>query len=159
MSSTSRGVTVPDEVDRETPGERGGTTKGVGNYADVNGIHLYYEIHGSGRPVILLHGGLASGATFGPNLSALAQGHQVVVPDLQGHGRTSDIDRPLTAELMAGDIAALIKHLKLGRVDLVGYSLGGGVGFFTALRHPALLRQVRVVSTKPRPTPTLPHMA
>ena len=116
-------------------------------YADVNGIKLYYETHGTGRPLILLHGGLASGDTFGPNLSALAAGRQVITVDLQGHGRTADIDRPLNAELMAGDIAALIKHLKLDRPDVMGYSLGGGVAFFVALRHPELVGKLVLVST------------
>ena len=133
-------------------------TKGAGRYADVNGIKLYYEIHGTGRPLILLHGGLASNETFGPNLPALAEGHQVIAVDLQGHGRTADIDRPLTAELMAGDIAALIKHLKLGQVDLVGYSLGGGVAFFTALRHPELVRKLVIVSTNLKRNAIYPEM-
>lgn len=122
----------------------------TGQYADVNGIRLYYEIHGSGSPVILLHGGLGSGEMFGPTLPALAAGRQVITVDLQGHGRTADIDRPITAELMAGDIAALIRHLDLGRVDLVGYSLGGGVAFFVALRHPDLVRKLVLVSTNIR---------
>ena len=105
------------------------TTAGHGNgrYAAVNGINLYYEIHGTGRPLILLHGGLASGEMFGPTLPTLADRHQVIVVDLQGHGRTADIDRPLDVRLMADDIAALIDHLGLDTPDLVGYSLGGWV--------------------------------
>jgi pimeloyl-ACP methyl ester carboxylesterase len=75
--------------------DRTGAAGGVGAYAEVNGINLYYETHGTGRPLILLHGGLMSGETFGPVLPALAQDHQVVVVDLQGHGRTADIDRPI----------------------------------------------------------------
>src|SRR5256712_7782244 len=118
-----------------------------GAYADVNGIKLYYETHGAGRPLILLHGGLGSGAMFGPNLEALAKGHRVIAVDLQGHGRTADIDRPLRTELMAGDIAALIKHLKLDRPDIMGDSLGGGVALLTALRHPELVGKLVVVST------------
>jgi pimeloyl-ACP methyl ester carboxylesterase len=92
-----------------------GTTAapGDGRYAEVNGINLYFETHGAGRPMILLHGGLASGETFGPTLPALAERHQVLVVDLQGHGRTADIDRPLDVRLMADDIAALIDHLGL----------------------------------------------
>ena len=111
-------------------------TKGTGQYADVNGINLYFETHGSGRPLILIHGGLASGEMFGPVIPALAAGHQVIAPDLQGHGRTADIDRPIDIKLMADDIAALIDHLGLDKPDLVGYSLGGGVAFFTAVKYP-----------------------
>ena len=111
-------------------------TGATGTYADVNGINIYYETHGTGRPLVLLHGGLGSGEMFAPILPALAARHQVIVPDLQAHGRTADIDRPLDIKLMADDIAALIDHLGLDRPDVVGYSLGGGVAFFTAVRHP-----------------------
>jgi pimeloyl-ACP methyl ester carboxylesterase len=121
-----------------------------GRYADVNGIRLYYEIHGAGHPLILLHGGLGAISMFGPNLETLAKHFQVVGVDLQAHGRTADIDRPLNVELMAEDIAALIKHLSLDRPDLVGYSLGGGVAFFTAVRHPELVRKLVLVSTNIR---------
>src|SRR2546425_1301793 len=128
-------------------GPWGGATKGVGHYADVNGLHLYYEVAGRGRPLILLHGGLGALEMFGPNLAALAKGRQVIAVDLQGHGRTADIDRPLSAELMAGDIAALIKHLKLERPDLMGFSLGGGVALLMAIRHPELVGRLVIVST------------
>src|SRR5437870_3075299 len=121
--------------------------KGTGQYAEVNGIQLYYETHGTGRPLILLHGGLGSIEMFGSNLPALAKSRQVIAVDLQGHGRTADIDRPLSTELMAGDIAALIKHLKLERPDLMGYSLGGGVALLVAIRHPELVGKLVVVST------------
>jgi pimeloyl-ACP methyl ester carboxylesterase len=110
--------------------------KGTGQYAEVNGINLYYETRGSGRPLILLHGGLGSGEMFGPILPTLAENHQVIAVDLQGHGRTADIDRPLDIRVMADDIAALIDHLGLEKADLVGYSLGGGVAFFTAVKNP-----------------------
>jgi pimeloyl-ACP methyl ester carboxylesterase len=145
MSSTSRGVTLPNE-EREAQGEWGGKA-GEGHYADVNGIKLYYEIHGTGYPLILLHGGLGATSMFGPNLPALAKGRQVIAADLQAHGRTADIDRPISPELMAEDIAALIKHLKLDRPDVMGYSLGGGVAFFVALRHPELVGKLVLVST------------
>src|SRR5437868_12816746 len=105
-------------------------------YAEVNGINLYYETHGSGRPLILLHGGLMSGEMFGPVLPLLAERHQVITVDLQGHGRTADIDRPIDFRLMADDIAALITYLGLDRADLVGYSLGGGVALLTAAKYP-----------------------
>src|SRR3982750_922822 len=104
------------------------TDSTAGQYADVNGIRLYYETHGDGRPLILLHGGLGSGEMFGPVTPALAgAGYQVIVPDLQGHGRTADIDRPTDVRLMADDIAALIRHLGLEKADVLGASLGGGV--------------------------------
>jgi len=120
--------------------------KGAGQYAEVNGINLYYEVHGAGRPLILLHGGLMSGETFGPVLPLLAERHQVVVVDLQGHGRTADIDRPIDTRLMADDIAALIDHLGLDQADLVGYSLGAGVALHTAARYPEKVRRLVVVS-------------
>jgi pimeloyl-ACP methyl ester carboxylesterase len=111
-------------------------TRGTGEYAEVNGVNLYYETHGTGPAMILLHGGLGSGEMFDPILPQLADGHQVVTVDLQGHGRTADVDRPLDVRLMADDIGALIDHLGLDRPDVVGYSLGGGVALLTALKHP-----------------------
>ena len=116
-------------------------------YADVNGIKLYYQTYGTGRPLILLHGGLGAIEMFGENIAALAKGRQVIGVDLQGHGRTADIDRPLRTDLMADDIAALIKQLKLDRPDITGYSLGGGVAVFTAIRHPELVGKLVVIST------------
>ena len=128
MGSAERSTTVTTEWTTQT--------KGTGNYADVNGINLYYETHGSGRPLILLHGGLGSGEMFGPIIPALAANHQVIAVDLQGHGRTADIDRPIDVRLMADDIGALIDNLGLDKPDVVGYSLGGGVAFFTAVKYP-----------------------
>ena len=116
--------------------------KGAGKYADVNDLHMYYETHGTGRPLVLLHGGLMSGETFGPVLSMLAERHQVIVPDQQGHGRTADIDRPIDVRLMAGDIAALIEHLELDKPDVVGYSMGGGVAMQLAFQHPDKIRKL-----------------
>jgi pimeloyl-ACP methyl ester carboxylesterase len=124
--------------------------KGTGAYAEVHGVNFYYEVHGSGRPLILLHGGLGSGEMFGPILPALAANHQVIAVDLQGHGRTADVDRPLDLDSMADDIAALIGHLGLEEPDVMGYSLGGGVAFHTAFRHPALVRRLVVVSAHMR---------
>jgi len=132
--------------------------KGTGQYAEVNGINLYYEIHGKGRPLILLHGGLGSGEMFEPVLPLLAERHQVVTVDLQGHGRTADIDRPLDARMMAGDIAALIDHLGLAIPDVVGYSLGGGVAFQTAAKYPAKVRRLVMVSANIRPDAIYPEM-
>jgi pimeloyl-ACP methyl ester carboxylesterase len=125
-------------------------TKGIGAYAKVNGLDLYYETHGEGRPMILLHGGLGSGEMFGPILSTLAEKHQVIAPDLQGHGRTADIERPIDVRLMADDIAALIDHLGLDKPDLVGYSLGGGVAFFTAVKYPEKVGKLVMASANIR---------
>jgi pimeloyl-ACP methyl ester carboxylesterase len=134
------------------------STIGNGQYADVNGINLYYETHGAGRPLVLLHGGLGSGEMFGPTLPTLAEHHQVIAPDLQGHGRTGDIDRPLDVKLMADDIAALIRHLGLDRPDLVGYSLGGGVALFTARKYPEFVRKLVVVSAHAKRDAVYPDM-
>src|SRR5438067_3965003 len=124
--------------------------KGAGQYAAVNGIKLYYETHGAGRPLILLHGGLGSGEMFGPVLPQLAERHQVVAVDPQGHGRTADIDRPIDVRLMANDIAALIDHLELASPDMVGYSLGGGVALQTAVKYPKKIRKLVAVSANIR---------
>jgi pimeloyl-ACP methyl ester carboxylesterase len=123
---------------------------GVGQYAEVNGINLYYETHGTGHPLILLHGGLGSGEMFGPVLPALAARHQVIAVDLQGHGRTADVDRPLDLGTMGDDIAALIDHLGLDRPDLVGYSLGGGVALRAAVAHPEKLGRLVAASAHVR---------
>ena len=118
-----------------------------GAYAPVNGLNLYYESHGSGRPLLLLHGGFGQTGMFGDVLPLLARDRRVIAVDLQGHGRTADIDRPLRLELMAEDIAALITHLHLERADIMGYSLGGAVALRTAIQHPEVVRKRVVVST------------
>ena len=116
---------------------------GIGEYADVNGINLYYETRGDGRPVILLHGGLMSGEMFRPILPALTERHQVVAVDLQGHGRTADTDRPIDIQLMADNIVALIDHLGLEKPAVAGYSLGGSIALFTAVKYPEGVQQTR----------------
>jgi pimeloyl-ACP methyl ester carboxylesterase len=131
---------------------------GNGDYAEVNGINLYYERRGSGRPLILLHGGLGSGEMFGPVLGQLATAHEVITVDLQGHGRTADIDRPITLAHMAADIAALIDHLALDRPDVVGYSLGGGVAMQTAADYPAKVRKLVMASVYLTPDAVYPEL-
>src|SRR5438046_4573231 len=138
--------------------DRTTATKGTGKYAEVNGINLYYEIHGAGRPLILLHGGLGSSEMFGPVIPQLAQSHQVIAPDLQGHGRTADIDRPIDVKLMADDIAALIDQLGLEKPDIVGYSLGGGVALHTAAKYPAKVRRLVAAAANIRPDAIYPEM-
>ena len=132
--------------------------RGTGHYVEVNGLNLYFETHGAGRPLILLHGGLGSGEMFGPILPALAERHQIIAPDLQGHGRTADIDRPIDIRLMADDIAALIEHLGLDEPDVVGYSLGGGVALQTAIKYPAMVRRQVVASANIRRDAIYPEM-
>ena len=116
-------------------------------YAPVNGLDLYYEIHGTGRPLILLHGGFGSTGMFETLLPALAAVRQVVAVDLQGHGRTADIERPLRNESMADDVAALLAHLGLASARVMGYSFGGAVALQTAIRHPEVVDRLIVVST------------
>jgi pimeloyl-ACP methyl ester carboxylesterase len=118
-----------------------------GSYASVNGLNMYYEIHGAGESLFLLHGGVGASEMFGPVLPGLAKRRQVITVHLQAHGRTVDIDRPLRFELMADDIAALLKHLGIERADIMGYSLGGGVALQTAIRHPNVVRKLVFIST------------
>src|SRR4051794_38073212 len=117
-----------------------------GNYASVNGLNIYYEVHGSGKPLIMVHGGLGTVDMFAQLLPALAQTRQVIAVELQGHGHTADIGRPLSFELMADDVAALVKHLGLRNTDVFGYSMGGGVALQTAIRHPDVVRKLVVAS-------------
>jgi pimeloyl-ACP methyl ester carboxylesterase len=127
-------------------------------YADVNGLHMYYETHGTGRPMVLLHGGLGSGEMFGPVVDTFAEHHTVILPDLQGHGRTADIDRALDVRTMGGDIVALIDHLGLERPDVVGYSLGGGVAFQTAFQAPEKIGKLVAASANIRRAAIYPEM-
>ncbi len=114
--------------------------------ARVNGIELAYQVHGRGRPLVLLHGGFGSAEMFGPNLAALAAGRQVIGMDLQSHGRTPVADRPMRFETMADDVAALIAFLGHAQADVMGFSFGGGVALRTAIQHPAVVRRLVVVS-------------
>ena len=118
-----------------------------GQYATVNGLTMYYELHGTGQPVVLLPGGFATiDLSFGPLLPVLTQMRQAIAVELQGHGHTADIERPLHYELLADDIAALLTHLGLAPADLFGFSLGGGVALQTAIRHPEVVRKLVVAS-------------
>lgn len=115
-------------------------------YADVNGQHVFYSVHGAGKPLVLLHGGIDPDS-FGANRDELARGRQVIAVHLQGHGRTPDSDRPLSPEALSDDVAALIRHLELGTADVMGYSLGAGVALQTALRHPDVVDRLVFVSS------------
>jgi pimeloyl-ACP methyl ester carboxylesterase len=113
-------------------------------YAPVNGLQMYYEIHGSGGvPLLLLHGGLFDiDLQFGELLPDLAASRRVIAADFQGHGRTNDIDRPLTCADLASDVVGLLQHLKVPQADLFGFSVGGGVALHLAIRHPELVRKL-----------------
>ncbi len=133
-------------------------TPGTGAYVEVNGLNLYYETHGAGSPLVLLHGGLGSGEMFEVILPILSERYLVITPDLQGHGRTADIDRPLDVTLMADDIAALIDHLGLDRPEVMGFSLGGGVALQTAIKYPSRVGRAVVVSANIRRSAIYPEM-
>jgi pimeloyl-ACP methyl ester carboxylesterase len=115
-------------------------------YAPVGELSMYYEIHGEGRPLILLHGAYMTVDMFGPLLAGLARSRQVIAVEQQGHGRTADVDRPLTYEQMADDTAGLIRHLEVEHADVFGYSMGGGIALQLAIRHPGLVRRLVVAS-------------
>lgn len=122
------------------------TTAPKTGYAPVNGLKMYYEIHGAGEPLILLHGGFGLTEMLGEVLAQLAARRQVIAADLQGHGRTADIDRPLRLEHLGDDIAALIAHLGFERADVMGYSLGGSSALRAAIQHPDRVRKLVLVS-------------
>lgn len=135
------------EVTIETPQTGIENTAPQTGHVSVNGLDMFYEIHGTGKPLVLLHGGFGAAQMFGEVLPLLAEGRQVIAVDLQAHGRTADIDRPLSYEAMASDIAGLIERLGLGKADIMGYSLGGGVALRTAIQHPEVVDKLVVVST------------
>ena len=115
-------------------------------HIEVNGVNYYYEIHGEGEPLLLLHGGLGSIDMFGPNLPILAETRQVIGVDLQGHGRTTLGNRPISLIDMGDDMAAILKQLGYKQVDVMGYSMGAGVAFRLAVQHPEIVRRLALVS-------------
>jgi pimeloyl-ACP methyl ester carboxylesterase len=112
----------------------------------VNGVNYYYAVYGTGEPLLLLHGGLGQIEMFGPNLTRLAQNRQVIGVDLQGHGRTPLGDREISLVDMGNDMAGVLKKLGYDKVDVLGYSMGGGVAFQFAAQHPAMVRRLALVS-------------
>ena len=115
-------------------------------HVPVNGVNYYYEIHGQGEPLLLLHGGLGSIDMFRPVLPTLAKGRRLIAVDLQGHGRTTLGERPISLVDMGDDMAAILKKLGIAQVDAFGYSLGGGVAFRLAVQHPQMVRRLALVS-------------
>ena len=132
--------------------------KPAGQYAEIGGLKLYYQQHGptqpkeaqkdtKTRPLLVLHGGFMTIEAMGPILPALAAGRPVIAVDLEGHGRTRDLDRPLSLDQMAADVAALVKKLGLEKVDVLGFSMGGGVALRIAAAEPALVAKLVVISS------------
>lgn len=119
----------------------------VTGYAPVNGLKMYYEIHGQGEPVVLLHGSyMAIPSNWQEMIAALAKSRRVIAVEMQGHGRTADINRDFSYDNLADDIAAMLDYLKVGKADLIGYSMGGGVAMNMAIRHPQNVRKVVSIS-------------
>jgi pimeloyl-ACP methyl ester carboxylesterase len=115
-------------------------------YAPVNGLTMYYEIHGTGQPLVVLHGSFMTIELMGKLIPALARSRQVIAVEFQGHGHTADTDRPITYENLADDTAALLRHLGIAQADVYGFSLGGGVALQVAIRHPEVVRKIVSVS-------------
>jgi pimeloyl-ACP methyl ester carboxylesterase len=116
-------------------------------YVAVNGLQMYYEVHGTGQPLVLLHGAFSAiGTSFGALLPGLAKTRRVIGFELQGHGHTADIDRPMSLEQMADDTAAAIRQLGIGPADIFGYSMGAAVALHVALRHPDVVRKLVLAS-------------
>jgi pimeloyl-ACP methyl ester carboxylesterase len=115
-------------------------------HIQANGVNYYYEIHGQGEPLLLLHGGLGSIDMFGPILPVLSQGRQVIAVDLHGHGRTQLGNRKINLIDIGDDLAVILKELGHDQVDVLGYSFGAGAGFRLAVQHPAMVRRLALVS-------------
>ena len=116
-------------------------------YAEVNGLRMYYEVYGTGKPIVLLHGSFMNiPLNWSHIIPMLANDRRVIVTELQGHGRTRDIARDLSFEGMADDVSALLNHLKIDSADILGYSMGGGVAFQVAVRHPEQVRRLVILS-------------
>jgi pimeloyl-ACP methyl ester carboxylesterase len=116
-------------------------------YADVNGLKLYYEVYGEGKPIVLLHGSFMNiPLNWAPIIPLLARDRRVIAAEMQGHGRTRDTTRDISYEGMADDVSGLLKHLHVDRADVMGYSMGGGIAFQVAVRHPEQVRRLVVLS-------------
>lgn len=137
--NTSKTDTAASPNAKAVPAETG--------YVDVNGLKMYYEVYGSGKPLVLLHGSFMNiPMNWAHIIPLLAPGRKVIVAEMQGHGRTRDISRDLSYEGMADDVSGLLKHLKVDSADILGYSMGGGVAYQLAVRHPGQVRRLVILS-------------
>lgn len=123
------------------------TVPNKGKYAAVNGLKMYYEIHGTGKPLVLLHGAFGVVESWIPLLPALTKNHQVILVEMQGHGRTGDIDRPLDYRTMAADTVALLKRLDIKQADFFGYSMGGAIALEIAAKHPEVVGKLAILGS------------
>jgi pimeloyl-ACP methyl ester carboxylesterase len=132
----------------QSPGTKETGQDSISNYASLNGLKMYYEIHGAGAPLVLIHGGGSTiGTTFGRVLPSLAKTHKVIAVELQAHGHTADIDRALSFEHDADDVAELLKQLGIPKADIFGFSNGASTTLEMAIRHPGLINRIIVAST------------
>lgn len=141
VSDAAAPVVEDDAMTQEAP-ETG--------YAPVNGLQMYYEIHGEGEPLLLIHGAYGTVGMWGPILETLARTHRVIAVEMQGHGHTADIDRPFSYEHLADDMVALLAYLGIPRADVVGYSMGGNTALQLASRHPDAVRKLVAISANYR---------
>jgi len=148
LTKTIRGVSIAELilVSALAFSQAGAVSSAKSGYVPINGLRMYYEVYGTGEPLILLHGGVGSTGMFSEIMPTLASSREVIAVDLQAHGRTGDIDRPLSYEAMADDVAALMKAVEIKRADVMGYSLGGGVALRMAIQHPEMVRKLVIVS-------------
>ncbi|ACT91915.1 alpha/beta fold hydrolase [Dyadobacter fermentans] len=141
----------PKEEQNEASGAKG-TTAGTpakpsqSGYAEVNGLKMYYEVYGKGKPIVLVHGSFMNIPSNWAHIIPMLGDRQVIVAEMQAHGRTRDIARPLSYEGMADDVSGLLKHLRVDSADILGYSMGGGVAFQLAIRHPEQVRRLVILS-------------
>jgi pimeloyl-ACP methyl ester carboxylesterase len=141
-NSNNKVMTAPPASNNEKKKES------MSGYANVNGLKMYYEIHGTGTPLVLIHGGGSTiQTTFGRVLDSFAKKHKVIAVEMQAHGHTADIDRPLSFEQDADDVAELLKQLNIDKADIFGFSNGASTTLEIAIRHPQLVNKIIVAST------------
>jgi pimeloyl-ACP methyl ester carboxylesterase len=130
------------------PELKGTSTLRSSGYAPVNGLRIYYEVHGAGAPLVLLHGSyMTIDLNWSRLIPQLARSRTVIALEMQGHGRTADSERPFSYSTLADDVAGVLKHVGIGRADVLGYSLGGTVALESAIRHPTLVQNVIFISS------------
>lgn len=142
----------------QTTGDNPMSTATSTGKVPVGDVEIYYEIHGDGPPLVLLHGGVDPSQTFGAPLAAMARTHKVIAIHMRGHGFSTDSDTPWSSELMADDVAAVLGHLGIGKARFMGYSLGAGIALQVAIRHPALVEKLVSASVSHRTNDEYPEV-